>query len=87
MFCPFSREKNWHEPRKVYWTWQVATVRSINHNVGALKRAELPDVNTGEQSSDTKRANSLCIKSVRYSASQVFEVERVFVVAKAELND
>ena len=27
-----------HEPRKVYWIWQVATVRLIHHNVGsALK--------------------------------------------------
>ena len=35
--CPFSREKNWHKLSKVYWIWQVATVRSINHNVSALK--------------------------------------------------
>ena len=37
VFCPFSRENFWHELTKVYWIWQVATVRSINHNVGALK--------------------------------------------------
>ena len=33
VFCPFSREKDWHK----YWIWQVATVRSTNHNVGTLK--------------------------------------------------
>ena len=30
--------------RKVYWIWQGTTVKSTNHNVGAPKRAELPDV-------------------------------------------
>ena len=29
--------KNWQKLRKVYWICQVVTVRSINHNVGALK--------------------------------------------------
>ena len=29
--------KNGHKLRKVYWIWQVMTIRSINHNVGALK--------------------------------------------------
>ena len=37
VFCPFSRLTNWHKLRKVYWIWQVATARSINHSVGALK--------------------------------------------------
>ena len=36
-FGHFSREKNWHKLRKMYRIWQVATVRSINHNLGALK--------------------------------------------------
>ena len=36
VFCPFSFE-NWHKLRKVYWIWQIATVRSINYKVGALK--------------------------------------------------
>ena len=35
--CPFSRKKYRHKLRKVYWIWQVATVRSINHNMDALK--------------------------------------------------
>ena len=40
MFCPFSREKNWHKLRKIYWACrQVVTVRLVNHNM------ELPDVN------------------------------------------
>ena len=56
VFCPFSRENNWPKLRKVYWIWQVATVRSINHNVGTLKRTELPDItiNTGAQSINTE---------------------------------
>ena len=33
VFCPFSREMFLHKLRQVYWIWQVATVRSINHNV------------------------------------------------------
>ena len=37
VFCPFSPKKNWHKLRKVYWIWQVATVRLIKHNVGALR--------------------------------------------------
>ena len=36
-FVRFLVKKNWHKLRKVYWIWQVATVRSINHNMGALK--------------------------------------------------
>ena len=52
--------------RKVYRIWQVGTVRSINHNVGALKKAELLDVNvkTSAQSINTERAsmsNTVCI--------------------------
>ena len=27
----------WHKFRKVYWIWQVARARSINHSVGGLK--------------------------------------------------
>ena len=44
-----------HKLRKVR---QVATVRSLNHNVGAL-RPELPDVNinTSAQSINTERAS------------------------------
>ena len=37
VFCPFLRETNWHKLREAYWLWQVATVRSINRNVGAPK--------------------------------------------------
>ena len=59
VFCPFYCEKNWHKLRKLFWIWQVATVRSINHNVGCPKRAELPDVNinTGPQSINTERGS------------------------------
>ena len=35
---------SWKKLRKVYWIWQGTTVKSTNHNVGAPKRAELPDV-------------------------------------------
>ena len=35
--CFLVKKKNWHKIRKVYWIWRVATVRSINHNVGTLK--------------------------------------------------
>ena len=41
VFCTFSREQNWHKLRNLYWIWQVAKVRSINHNVGRPKRSEL----------------------------------------------
>ena len=53
VFCPFSCEKI-EKLIKVYWIWQVAVVRSINHNVGTL--AELTDVNikTGAQSFTTE---------------------------------
>ena len=37
VFCPFSRGKKTHKLRKVYWIWQVATIRSINYDVSALK--------------------------------------------------
>ena len=38
MFCPFYCGNFFGQKlRKVYWIWQVATVRLINHNVGALK--------------------------------------------------
>ena len=54
-----SREKNRHKLRKMHWTWQVATVRSINHNVGGPKRVKLLDVNinTGAQSINSERAS------------------------------
>ena len=37
----FSHKRYWHKLSKVYWVWQVVTVGSINHNVGALKEMEL----------------------------------------------
>ena len=37
VFCLFSHERNWHKLRNVYLIRQVATIRSINYNVGALK--------------------------------------------------
>ena len=63
VFRPFSRENNRHKLRKMYWIWQVATVRSINHNMGALK-----ELNTGAQSINTES------RSVFYSVSDTWHV-------------
>ena len=53
MFCPFSREKNWHKLRK------VCDNQIDKPQRGRPKKAELPDVNinTGAQSINTERAS------------------------------
>ena len=55
-----SRKTKWHQLRRVHWIWQVATATSINYNVGAPVRAELPYVNintVAAQSINTERAS------------------------------
>ena len=76
MFCPFSREKNWHKLRK------VCDNQIDKPQRGRPKKAELPDVNinTGAQSINTKRASlmqdnelsSVLTKAIRTYSSRAF---------------
>ena len=57
-FVRFLAKQNCHKLRKVYWTWQVVTSTSINHNLGTLKRVEQPDVDINTRICHIKMAKT-----------------------------
>ena len=65
MFCPFSREKNWHVTQKSVLNMASGNSQIDKTQHGCPKRAELPyvNINTGAQCINTERA-SLKVQSI-----------------------